>query len=127
MTEEGNEFSWKKINNIHKSATKNEELSAPSALEASSAPCMYEVSLVNENQIPMDFLTLILKKFFNKSQEEATYITLEAHNRGHGICGKYTRDVAETKITLVSDYAHKYNYDIKCVMQKEPYHAIKKP
>lgn len=125
MSEERNKFGWKKLSESRNSAPVN--ASAPeSAIELTETPSMYEVFLVNDGQTPMDFYTLVLKKFFNKSQEEATYVTLETHKRGQGFCGKFTRDVAETKITLVSDYAHKYNYEIKCVMQKESCDAIKK-
>ena len=126
MTEERNEFGWKKIGGGRRITPKSATNEGETA-EISIIPSMYEVFLVNDGQTPMDFFTLVLQKFFNKSQEEATYITLETHKRGQGLCGKFTRDVAETKITLVSDYAHKYNYEIKCVMQKEPCHAIKKP
>ncbi len=126
MTEERNEFGWKKVGDSRKTTPKVAG-SEEAATESATLPCMYEVFLVNDGQTPMDFFTLLLKKFFNKSQEEATYVTLETHKRGQGLCGKFTRDVAETKITLVSDYAHKYNYNVKCVMQKESCHAIKKP
>ena len=125
MSEERNKFGWKKLSESRHSAPV--DASAPeSAIELTETPSMYEVFLVNDGQTPMDFYTLVLKKFFNKSQEEATYVTLETHKRGQGLCGKFTRDVAETKITLVSDYAHKYIYEIKCVMQKESCDAIKK-
>lgn len=126
MSDERNEFGWRKLGGGRK-MTPNGEADPQENQEMAELPSMYEVFLVNDGQTPMDFFTLLLKKFFNKSQEEATYVTLETHKRGQGLCGKFTRDVAETKITLVSDYAHKYNYEIKCVMQKESCHAIKKP
>lgn len=126
MTDERNEFGWRKMGG-GKRTTPKPAATKEESIEMMEMPPMYEVLLVNDGQTPMDFFTLILQKFFNKSQEEATYVTLETHKRGQGLCGKFTRDVAETKITLVSDYAHKYNYDIKCVMQKESCHAIKKP
>lgn len=125
MAEENNNLGWNGPSDSRKT-TPHVETASESLAEMMKAPSMYEIYLVNDGQTPMDFYTLILKKFFNKSQEEATYVTLETHKRGQGFCGKFTRDIAETKITLVSDYAHKYNYEIKCVMQKESCDAIKK-
>lgn len=133
MAMDRNEFGWRKTKSEqgsffpHGNKATPEKITEDAESLSLKSPCMYEVFVVHDEQTPMDFATMVLQKFFYKSQEEATYVTLEAHRRGQGLCGKFTRDVAETKITLVNDYAHKYNYPLKCVMQKESCHVIKKP
>ena len=61
----------------------------------------------------------ILERFFSKSREEATRIMLHVHRRGVGICGVYTYEVAETKVTQVMDFARKHQHPLQCVMEKK--------
>jgi ATP-dependent Clp protease adaptor protein ClpS len=62
-------------------------------------PSMYKVLMLNDDYTPMEFVVLVLEKFFSKSREEATQIMLHVHRRGVGICGVFTYEVAETKVT----------------------------
>jgi ATP-dependent Clp protease adaptor protein ClpS len=67
----------------------------------------------------MEFVVLVLEKFFGKGREEATRIMLHVHKKGVGICGVYTFEVAETKVTQVMDFARKHQHPLQCTMEKE--------
>lgn len=80
---------------------------------------MYKVLLLNDDFTPMDFVVHILEKFFGKTRAEATDIMLHVHRRGVGICGIYTYEIAETKVTQVMDYARAREQPLQCTMEKE--------
>ncbi|MDP4823432.1 MAG: ATP-dependent Clp protease adapter ClpS [Aestuariivirgaceae bacterium] len=82
-------------------------------------PSMYKVLLLNDDYTPMEFVVLVIEKFFNKGREEATRIMLHVHQRGVGICGVYTYEVAETKVTQVMDFALQNQHPLQCTMEKE--------
>ena len=82
-------------------------------------PSMYKVLMLNDDYTPMEFVVHILERFFNKNQHEATRIMLHVHRRGVGICGVYTYEVAETKVTQVMDFARKHQHPLQCVMEKK--------
>ena len=82
-------------------------------------PSLYKVILLNDDYTPMDFVILILKKFFSHSDGEATRIMLQVHNDGAGIAGVFTHEVAETKVYLVNEFARKNQHPLKCVMEKD--------
>ena len=81
-------------------------------------PSMYNVILLNDDYTPMEFVVIVLEKFFNKKQEEATQIMLHVHKNGVGICGTFTFEVAEMKCKLVVDYAKKNEHPLQCTMEK---------
>lgn len=82
-------------------------------------PPFYKVMLLNDDYTPMDFVVLILKQVFHKLHDDAINIMLEVHQRGAGICGIFTRDVAETKVDQVVAIARKSEHPLQCVMEKE--------
>lgn len=82
-------------------------------------PSMYKVLLLNDDFTPMDFVVHVLERFFGKNRQEATEIMLHVHRRGVGVCGTYTYEVAETKVTAVMDYARKNEHPLQCTMEKE--------
>jgi ATP-dependent Clp protease adaptor protein ClpS len=81
-------------------------------------PNLYRVLLLNDDYTPMEFVVHVLERFFNKSIEEATEIMLHVHQNGVGQCGIYTYEVAETKVTMVMDFARKHQHPLQCVMEK---------
>jgi len=81
-------------------------------------PSMYTVLMLNDDYTPMEFVVHVLERFFHKSQEDATRIMLHVHQRGVGICGVYTYEVAETKVAQVVDYARKNQHPLQCTMEK---------
>lgn len=82
-------------------------------------PSLYKVLLLNDDYTPMEFVVLVLQRFFGKGQEEATRIMLHVHHKGVGICGVYTFEVAETKVTLVMDFSRQHGHPLQCTMEKE--------
>jgi ATP-dependent Clp protease adaptor protein ClpS len=93
-----------------------------SVLEAKKAkvklPPMYKVLLLNDDYTPMEFVVLVLQKFFGMTRERATQVMLKVHREGMGICGVYPRDVASTKVQQVAGYARKYQHPLQCVMEE---------
>jgi ATP-dependent Clp protease adaptor protein ClpS len=82
-------------------------------------PSLYKVLLLNDDYTPMEFVVLVLEQFFSKSREDATRIMLHVHHKGVGICGVYTYEVAETKVTQVMDFARQHQHPLQCTMEKE--------
>jgi ATP-dependent Clp protease adaptor protein ClpS len=82
-------------------------------------PSMYKVLILNDDYTPMEFVVHILERFFNKTRQEATRITLYVHQRGVGICGVYTYEVAETKVTQVMDFARQHQHPLQCTLEKD--------
>ena len=82
-------------------------------------PNLYKVLLLNDDYTPMEFVVHVLEKFFSKGREEATRIMLHVHHKGVGICGVYTYEVAETKVTQVMDFARQHGHPLQCTMEKE--------
>ncbi len=84
----------------------------------SQRPSMYEVTLLNDDATPMDFVVMLLQRHFNKTRSDAVDLVQEIHTNGQGICGIYTRDVAETKVSHVIHQAREQQHPLKCVMQR---------
>ena len=82
-------------------------------------PSLYRVLLLNDDYTPMEFVVHILERFFSKNREEATRIMLHVHRRGVGVCGVYTYEVAETKVTQVIDFARRHEHPLQCTLEKE--------
>ena len=82
-------------------------------------PNMYRVLLLNDDYTPMEFVVLVLERFFNKDRESATRIMLHVHHHGIGECGVFTYEVAETKVTQVMDFSRKHQHPLQCVMEKK--------
>jgi ATP-dependent Clp protease adaptor protein ClpS len=82
-------------------------------------PSMYKVLMLNDDYTPMEFVVDVLQHIFQKTREEATQIMLHVHQKGVGICGVYTYEVAETKVTQTVDYARKNQHPLQCTLEKE--------
>ena len=82
-------------------------------------PSLYKVFLLNDDYTTMDFVVQILEKVFHKPPAEAAQIMLHVHKKGMGVCGVYTRDIAETKVTTVHELARKRGFPLMCMMEKE--------
>lgn len=81
-------------------------------------PALYKVLLHNDDYTTMDFVIHVLEAVFHKSNEEATMIMMNVHQKGVGIAGTYTREIAETKIVLVHDMARKNEFPLKSSLEK---------
>ena len=82
-------------------------------------PAMYKVIMLNDDYTPMEFVVMVLQHFFRKSQEDATQILLHVHQRGVGVCGVYTHEVAEMKATQVMELARKNQHPLQLQIEKE--------
>ncbi|MAY35238.1 MAG: ATP-dependent Clp protease adapter ClpS [Spongiibacteraceae bacterium] len=80
-------------------------LSVQEAEPEVKSPPLYKVVLINDDYTPMEFVVEVLQKFFNKDRHTATHIMLTVHTQGKGVCGIYTRDIAETKAAQVNQYS----------------------
>ena len=81
-------------------------------------PPLFKVLLLNDDYTPMEFVVVVLQKFFGMSREQSTRIMLKVHREGVGICGVFPRDVAATKVELVTGYARKHQHPLACVMEE---------
>src|SRR5258705_12018282 len=92
-----------------------------SVLEAKKAkvklPPMYKVMLLNDDYTPMEFVVLVLQKFFGMTRERATQVMLKVHRQGIGVCGVYPNDVATTKVQQVAAYSRKHQHPLQCLME----------
>jgi ATP-dependent Clp protease adaptor protein ClpS len=82
-------------------------------------PPMYKVLLMNDDYTPMDFVVEILMRVINKSIESATQIMMSVHKKGSGVCGVYTYEIAETKMSTVHLLAEESGYPLRSTMEKE--------
>jgi ATP-dependent Clp protease adaptor protein ClpS len=82
-------------------------------------PSLYKVLLLNDDYTPMEFVIHVLEKFFSKGRDEATRIMLHVHQKGVGVCGVFTYEVAETKVAQVMDFARQNQHPLQCRMEKE--------
>jgi ATP-dependent Clp protease adaptor protein ClpS len=81
-------------------------------------PPMYKVLLLNDDFTPMDFVVIVLEKFFGLSREQSTQVMLKVHREGKGACGVYPRDVAATKVEQVSEFSRRHQHPLACVMEE---------
>jgi len=81
-------------------------------------PPLYKVMLLNDDYTPMEFVVQVLETFFSMDREQATQVMLHVHTKGHAVCGVFTRDVAETKVTLVNDYSRNHQHPLLCAMEE---------
>jgi ATP-dependent Clp protease adaptor protein ClpS len=82
-------------------------------------PSMYKVLMLNDDYTPMEFVVDVLQNIFQKNREEATEVMLHVHQKGVGVCGVYTYEIAETKVTQTVDYARKNQHPLQCTLEKE--------
>lgn len=82
-------------------------------------PSMYKVLLLNDDYTPMEFVVHILQRFFRMSIEQATEVMLHVHQKGVGICGVFTYEVAETKVNQVLSFARQNDHPLQCTLEKE--------
>jgi len=82
-------------------------------------PSMYKVLMLNDDYTPMEFVIHVLERYFAKTTEEATRIMLHVHQKGVGICGVFTFEVAETKVNQTMELARKNQHPLQCTLEKE--------
>ena len=81
-------------------------------------PPLYSVLLLNDDYTPMDFVVEVLSRFFAMDLERATQVMLHVHTRGRGVCGVFTREIAESKVAQVNEYARLNQHPLLCTMER---------
>ena len=81
-------------------------------------PSLYRVLLLNDDYTPMEFVVIVLKRFFRMDMEEATRVMLHVHQKGVGVCGIFPYEVAETKVHQVMDFARQNQHPLQCTLEK---------
>jgi ATP-dependent Clp protease adaptor protein ClpS len=81
-------------------------------------PSLYKVLMLNDDYTPMEFVVHVLQRFFRMGIEDATRVMLHVHQRGVGVCGIFTYEVAETKVTQVMDFAKEHQHPLQCTLEK---------
>ena len=81
-------------------------------------PPMYKVLILNDDYTPMEFVVLCLQRFFRMNSEEATRVMLHVHQKGVGVCGVFSYEVAETKVGQVMDFARANQHPLQCTLEK---------
>ena len=79
---------------------------------------MFNVLLLNDDFTPMEFVVVVLERFFSKSREQATQIMLKVHREGQAVCGIYPKDIAETKMEQVVAFSRQNEHPLRCVMEE---------
>ena len=82
-------------------------------------PSQYKVLLLNDDYTPMEFVVMVLKRFFGMDLEQATRVMLHVHQRGVGVCGVFPYEVAETKVNQVMDFARQNQHPLQCTLEKD--------
>ncbi len=81
-------------------------------------PPQFKVVLLNDDYTPMEFVVHVLEAIFSHNRESATRIMLSVHKTGKGVCGIYSRDIAETKVTQVNSYSRENKHPLLCDMEE---------
>jgi ATP-dependent Clp protease adaptor protein ClpS len=81
-------------------------------------PSQYKVLMLNDDYTPMEFVVLVLKRFFSMDLEQATRVMLHVHQRGVGVCGIFPYEIAETKVNQVMDFARQNQHPLQCTLEK---------
>ncbi len=97
----------------------NDGLVVQETKPALKQPTLYKVILLNDDFTPMEFVVVVLERFFYKNREEATHIMLHVHQKGIGICGLFTREIAETKVRQVMLFASQNRHPLQCTLEPE--------
>ncbi|WP_066559687.1 ATP-dependent Clp protease adapter ClpS [Croceicoccus bisphenolivorans] len=81
-------------------------------------PSQFKVLMLNDDYTPMEFVVMVLKRFFRMDMEQATQVMLHVHQRGVGVCGIYPYEIAETKVNQVMDFARQNQHPLQCTLEK---------
>jgi ATP-dependent Clp protease adaptor protein ClpS len=81
-------------------------------------PSMFKVLMLNDDYTPMEFVVMVLKRYFSMDIDQATQVMLHVHQRGVGVCGIFPYEIAETKVNQVMDFADKNQHPLRCTLEK---------
>ncbi|HKX77954.1 MAG TPA: ATP-dependent Clp protease adapter ClpS [Novosphingobium sp.] len=81
-------------------------------------PSQFKVLMLNDDYTPMEFVVMVLKRFFQMDLEQATRVMLHVHQKGVGVCGIFPYEIAETKVNQVMDFARQHQHPLQCTLEK---------
>jgi ATP-dependent Clp protease adaptor protein ClpS len=81
-------------------------------------PSQFKVLMLNDDYTPMEFVVIVLKRFFHMDMEQATRVMLHVHQKGVGVCGIFPYEIAETKVNQVMDFARQNQHPLQCTLEK---------
>lgn len=84
----------------------------------SKKPSQFKVLMLNDDYTPMEFVVMVLKRFFHMDLEQATRVMLHVHQKGVGVCGIFPYEIAETKVNQVMDFARQNQHPLQCTLEK---------
>lgn len=96
----------------------SEKVKVQEAKPKVKTPPLYKVVLLNDDFTPMEFVVDVLQVFFRMDREKASQIMLQVHTQGKGVCGVFTREIAETKVAQVNDFSRENNHPLLCSMEQ---------
>ena len=112
---------YSELSTGHRMSREKEDSSGGIALEESKPelkrPPLFKVVLINDDYTPMEFVVEVLEIFFRMNREQATHVMLTVHTQGKGVCGIFTRDIAETKAAQVNQYAREHEHPLLCEIE----------
>ena len=100
------------------SIEQDDALAVQEAIPKLKKPPLFKVILLNDDFTPMDFVIEVLIDFFAMSEDAATQVMLHVHTQGMGVCGVFSKDVAETKVEIVNDYSRENQHPLMCAMEE---------
>jgi len=106
------------MNDDERKSHENGGLAVEETRPKTKKPPLYKVMLINDDYTPMEFVVHVLENFFKLDAETAVRVMLHVHTRGKGVCGVFTRDIAETKVAQVNDYARANQHPLLCAMEE---------
>ena len=98
--------------------SQDEGLVLQEALPKLKRPPLFKVIILNDDYTPMEFVVQVLETFFDMDREKATRVMLHVHTRGVGVCGVFTKDIAETKVSIVNEYSRSNQHPLLCTMEE---------
>lgn len=106
------------MSELDQSSQYDDDIAVQEAAPKLKRPPLYKVVLLNDDFTPMDFVIEILIDFFAMTEEQATQVMLHVHTQGVGVCGVFSKDVAETKVEIVNNYARENQHPLMCAMEE---------
>ena len=111
-------FMSEENNNNDGGGSKNNTGVIEKTKQKTKKPSMYKVVMLNDDYTPMEFVIHVLERFFSKTRDEATNIMLHVHQKGAGVCGVFSFEIAETKVVQVMDSARENQHPLQCTIEK---------
>ncbi len=100
------------------SIEQHDDIAVQEARPQLKKPPLYKVILLNDDFTPMDFVIEVLVDFFAMTEEMATQVMLSVHTQGVGVCGVFSKDVAETKVEVVNNYSRENQHPLMCALEE---------